>query len=209
MGGWMMIFVYMKIQLNWLSFQKQMQKQLPESWRIVWESCDTSFTVPWPSILRCQQYEWLLKGFTARIEKDVPAVLYLHCFTYCRNFCLQSVGRKCVVVRDALDLVMEISQLIRFSPKRCTLFLNACAKRTWGFLQSLCPAWRTVWTAAISAILSNYFTLLAALEQINAETHDEYGQKAGGYLAQMEKFSTFFGLKLAHLIFAGTEQITK
>ena len=46
------------------------------------------------------------------------------------------------------------------------------------------------------------------MEQINAETRDEYGQKAGGYLAQMEKFSTFFGLKLSHLIFSGIEQLS-
>lgn len=31
---------------------------------------------------------------------------------------------------------------------------------------------------------------------------------AGGYLAQMEKFNTFFGLKLSHLVFAGTEQLS-
>ena len=42
---------------------------------------------------------------------------------------------------------------------------------------------------------------LATLEQINSETHDDYGRKAGGYLAQMDKFSTFFGLKLAQLFF--------
>ena len=46
-----------------------------------------------------------------------------------------------------------------------------------------------------------------AVEQIHDETH-EYGRKAGGFLAQMEKFSTFFGLKLSHLIFSGTEQLS-
>jgi len=46
------------------------------------------------------------------------------------------------------------------------------------------------------------------LLEINTTTHDEYGRKAGGFLAQMEKFSTFFGLKLAHLIFSGSEQLS-
>ena len=31
---------------------------------------------------------------------------------------------------------------------------------------------------------------------------------AGGFLAQMEKFSTYFELKLSHLIFSGTEQLS-
>ena len=68
-------------------------------------------------------------------------------------------------------------------------------------LKPLRPTRWTIRTAAISAILSNYETLQATLEQINSETHDDYGRKAGGYLAQMDKFSTFFGLKLAHLVF--------
>ena len=63
-------------------------------------------------------------------------------------------------------------------------------------------------TAAIHSVLLNYSSLCETLETVNAETHDEYGRKAGGYLAQMEKFSTFFGLNLSHLIFSGTEQLS-
>ena len=33
-----------------------------------------------------------------------------------------------------------------------------------------------------------------------------YGRKANGLNAQLEKFDTYFGLKLSHLIFSGTEQ---
>ena len=63
-------------------------------------------------------------------------------------------------------------------------------------------------TAAINAVLKNYEILCDALCRINAETHDEYGLKAGGFLAQMEKFSTFFGLKLSFLVFAASEQLS-
>ena len=37
---------------------------------------------------------------------------------------------------------------------------------------------------------------------------DEYALNAGGYLNTMEKFSAFFGLKLSHLIFSATEQLS-
>ena len=50
--------------------------------------------------------------------------------------------------------------------------------------------------------------LRESLQKVNAECHDDYGRTAGGYLAQMEKFSTYLGLKLSHLIFAGTEQLS-
>ena len=113
-------------------------------------------------------------------------------------------------MRDALDLVMEVSQLILYSPKRSSLFLTLQSQMTPGSktLKPRCPTRWTVRTAAISAILSNYTVLCAALEEINAHTHDEYGRKAGRFLALMDKFSAFLGLKLSHLIFSGTEQLS-
>ena len=152
-----------------------------------------------------------LNGVAAQIEKDVPAALFLHCFAHCTNLCLQSIGRQCAPIRYALDLVMGISQLIRYSPKRTSLFLSLQSQLSPGSttsLKPLCPTRWTVRTAAISAVLTNYSVLCAALEEINIETHDEYGMKAGGYLAQMENFSTYFGLKLSHLVFSGAEQLS-
>ena len=105
---------------------------------------------------------------------------------------------------------MEMSQLIRFSPKRLTLFetLQSQLRTASPCLKPLCPTRWTVRTAAFDSVLKNYPTLCDALSQINIETLDEYGRKAGGYLAQTEKFSTFFGLKLSMLIFAPVEQLS-
>ena len=123
-----------------------------------------------------------LNGVAAQIEKDVPAALFLHCFAHCTNLCLQSIGRQCAPVQHALDLVMGISQLICYSPKWISLFLSlqsqlsSCPTTS---LKPLCPTRWTVRTAAISAVLTNYSVLCVALEEINVETHDEYGLKAG------------------------------
>ena len=105
---------------------------------------------------------------------------------------------------------MELSQLIRFSPKRAALFeqLQSQLSTATPSIKPLCPTRWTVRTAAINSVIANYAVLCEALEEINSTTHDEYGRKAGGFLAQMEKFSTLFGLKLAHLIFAGSEQLS-
>lgn len=151
-----------------------------------------------------------LNNVASQIEADVPAAIFFHCFAHCMNLCLQTVGRRCAPIRDALDLVMEITQLIQYSPKRSTLFSNLQRQLTSGSktLKPLCPTRWTVRTSAISAVLSNYSVLCVALEKINVETSDDYGRKAGGFLAIMEKFSTFFSLKLSHLIFSGTEQLS-
>jgi len=69
-----------------------------------------------------------LNGVAAQIQKNVPSALFVHFSAHCTNLCLQSVGRQCVSIRDALDIVMEISQLIRYSPKRTTLFQSVQAQ---------------------------------------------------------------------------------
>ena len=71
-----------------------------------------------------------------------------------------------------------------------------------------CVLTECVRTAAFQSIVSNYTILCEALEKINAECHDEYGRKAGGFLTQLEKFSTFFGIKLSYLIFSGIKQLS-
>ena len=59
---------------------------------------------------------------------------------------------------------------------------------------------------AIDAILKNYSVITEELEQIGEESHSESSRKALGLLALMERFSTYFGLKLAFLVFSATEQ---
>ena len=74
-------------------------------------------------------------------------------------------------------------------------------------LKPLCPTRWTVRTAAIDSVVTNYSVLQAALDDVQQGT-DEYALKAVGYLNSMEKFSTYFGLKLGHLIFSATEQLS-
>ena len=114
-----------------------------------------------------------------------------------------------VCVRDSLGLVMELSQLIRFSPKRSSLFaaLQAQVSPSAPTLKPLCPTRWTVRTRAIEAVLANYQLLLDALEVIQ-QGRDEYAMKAHGFLNSMLKFSTYFGLKISHLSFSATEQLS-
>ena len=44
--------------------------------------------------------------------------------------------------------------------------------------------------------------------EIVQQTKDEYGMKARGYLDAMDRFKTYFGLKLSFLIFSATEQLS-
>ena len=146
----------------------------------------------------------------AQIQQVEPTALFVHCLAHCTNLCLQTAVHGCTPIRDALDLCMDMSQLIHFSPKRLSLFesLQSQLLVASPSLKPLCPTRWTVHTAAINAVLKNYEILCDALCCINAEIHYEYGLKAGGFLVQMEKFSTFFGLKLSLFVFAASEQLS-
>ena len=60
-------------------------------------------------------------------------------------------------------------------------------------------------TEAISAVIEQYAVIMETMEEVNLTTHDEYGLKAGGILATLEKFESLFGLKLGHLLFNAAE----
>ncbi|KAJ8336790.1 hypothetical protein SKAU_G00380100 [Synaphobranchus kaupii] len=47
------------------------------------------------------------------------------------------------------------------------------------------------------------------MAQVNEEQHDEIGRRAGGILAVLEKFSTFYGLRLSLLVFSPIEQLSR
>lgn len=150
-----------------------------------------------------------IKGVATRIQEEEPSAIHVHCLAHCLNLCLQDVARQCKPVRDALDLVNEILKLIKASPKRSQLFNNIKLGKSpeTPQLRKLCPTRWTMRTASIDSILKNYTALIDTLEDVNAGS-DEHARRAGGLLALMEKFSTFFGLKLSHLLFAASEQLS-
>ena len=128
------------------------------------------------------------------------------------NLCLQDAGRKLPTLRDALELVREISNLICYSPKRSHLFSTKVLQEEYSstsvHLKSLCPTRWTARTASIDAVIKDYDLLLEILEEIHATTKDEYGLKANGLLNSLEKFNTLFGLKLSYVIFGAAEQVS-
>ena len=75
-------------------------------------------------------------------------------------------------------------------------------------MKPLCPTCWTVCMTALEAIITNYEVLMNALIEIRDGGSDEYAFKTGGYVALMDKFSTYFGLKLSFLIFSATEQLS-
>ena len=121
------------------------------------------------SLCRGQAYDGaavmkgIRSGVTARIRKDIPQALPVHCFAHCLNLCLQDAGKQINLLRDAIRLVREIVQLINCSLKRKHLFsqyllaesdILAENDRPSGGLKPLCPTRWTVRAAAMEAVIT-------------------------------------------------------
>ena len=152
-------------------------------------------------------------GVQALFKAEAKQALYVHCLAHSLNLSLKDVTNTCEVIRDVLNFIYELTQLIKMSPKRLTLFdslrkeVSINTGELTPHLRMLCPTRWTVRHASIASILRNYGVIQSALEEIR-QGHDEYAAKASGMASKMDEFDTFFGLKLAYLIFSAAEQLS-
>ena len=123
------------------------------------------------------------------LKNEVPAALPVHCLAHSLNLCLQDVAQQVELLRDAMDVVREIVGLINFSPK-CTHLFNEKLLQSDGprcGIKPLCPTHWTVGTEAMEAVIKQYSVLMETMEEVHCATRDEYGLKAAGVLAALEK----------------------
>ena len=151
------------------------------------------------------------KGVATQIRRECPAAVQVHCMAQSLNLCLQDAGRQITLLRNALDIVREIAQLIKFSPRRSHLFTEKLSQSDGSGvgIKPLCTTRWTARTSAIEAVLKDYSILMDTMEEVNHTTHDEYGLRAKGILTTMEKFENLFGLKLGYLLFSAAEEVSK
>ena len=149
-----------------------------------------------------------ISGIAARISMEEPKALYIHCLAHCINLCLQDCAKLCKCIKDALGLVSEIYNLINASPKRLALYnmLKLEHNQDTSSIKPLCPTRWTVRTAAINAVLKNYSLIQQTLDEIANDSTGEPAAKASGLGCLMEKFETFFGLKLSYVAFVARLQ---
>uniref|UniRef100_A0A1X7UPW5 Uncharacterized protein n=1 Tax=Amphimedon queenslandica TaxID=400682 RepID=A0A1X7UPW5_AMPQE len=74
-------------------------------------------------------------------------------------------------------------------------------------LKPRCPTRWTVRTSAIDSVIKNYAAIFEEVEEIG-NSRCESSSKAVGIIALMDRFSSYFGLKLALLVFSATEQVS-
>jgi hypothetical protein len=160
-------------------------------------------------------------GVQARILALCPKALFVHCCAHSLNLAMQDATRTIPLVRDTLDYVKELNNIVRASAKRRVAFENIRSKlasdnenlnavsSTSSSLRQLCPTRWTMKEAAMQSVIDNYEAILTTLEVIAVEDKGDAGSKASGLAATFQRFNTFFGLRLGVVVFGQAEELSR
>lgn len=138
-----------------------------------------------------------LSGVQARISAEYPKALYIHCFCHSLILTVQDCSRSITLIRNTLDTIQELSNLIKFSPKRKALLERIRGNLDVGgvSLRPLCPTRWTVKAKSFESVIHNYEALLDMLQSIitgsDGVTNFEVTSRAGGIYSKMETFDLF------------------
>ena len=82
-------------------------------------------------------------GVQALVKQEVPKALYVHCLAHSLDLSVQVI-QKCELMRNVMDFIYQLVQLIRFSPKRFTIFESLRKEATVATEESLALTLRTL-----------------------------------------------------------------
>ena len=102
-----------------------------------------------------------LSGVQARILQKCDKAIYVHCCAHSLNLALQDATRSVPMIRDVLDTVRELNNVVRASAKRHALFEKIRADlalvedhKTKSSLRQLCPTRWTVRASSFQSVLT-------------------------------------------------------
>ena len=149
-------------------------------------------------------------GVAAQILLEEPRATFTHCYGHALNLAAGDTIKKNKILHNTLDVTLEISKLIKFSPRRNAIFQKLktdLAPETTGF-PTLCPTRWTVRAVSLQSVIDN-FAVLQELwdEALDVSTDSEARAKIGGVTANTKTFDFVFGLVLGQRLLAHTDNL--
>ena len=152
------------------------------------------------------------KGLVKLIKEEERRALFIHCYGHSLNLAANDAVKKSALMKSALEVTHEITKLVKFSPRRDTIFekiKKEIAPDCIG-IRVLCPTRWTVRAQALSSILLNYEVLIKCWEEARSVIHDtETIGRINGVASYMEKFSFLFGIVIGELILGHADNLSK
>ena len=151
-------------------------------------------------------------GVAKQISEDERRAVYTHCYGHALNLAAGDSIKRSKIMQDALDTAFEMSKLIKYSPKRDTMFeqiKKELAPDTPGF-RVLCPTRWTVRADSLQSVVDNYSVLQELFENCQNIVKDtEVKSRIIGVSAQMTQFRFLFGIMLGQLLLQHTDNLSK
>lgn len=151
-------------------------------------------------------------GVAKKIRDEEVRAVFTHCYGHSLNLAVSDTIKKSSVMKNALDTTHEITKLVKYSPRRESLFNVIKDDITPGNtgIRTLCPTRWTVRADSMLSIIKNYSILQELWDQAVAIVHDtETISRIRGIDAHMRKFDFFFGLVLGEVLLRHTDNLSR
>ena len=105
-------------------------------------------------------------GVDTRLAREESRALHLHCIGHALNLAVGDTLKGSKLCQDALEVAVEVTKLIKYSPKRNAMLDKIRADdehSTGGGIRKYCPTRWTVRGESIKSILNNYSSLILLL----------------------------------------------
>ena len=115
-------------------------------------------------------------------------------------------------MKKALDITHEITKLIKYSPRRESLFRRIKDEIGLGNpgVRVLCPTRWTVRADSMNSIIQNYSVLQQVWDEATDIVRDsETIARIQGVASQMQNFDFFFGLVLGECVLRNVDNLSK
>ncbi|KAL2080767.1 hypothetical protein ACEWY4_024560 [Coilia grayii] len=123
------------------------------------------------------------------------------------NLAFQDAVAESKLCRDPMNVVKDLINTIRESPKRLAWF-DSFRKPTGGnSLRPLCPTRWTMRVNSVTSVLGNYECLASYLYDVSEKSHGDIRDKSSGFLKQLGMFSFYFTLCLIRDVMSPMEQV--
>lgn len=159
--------------------------------------------------------QWLAleRGIAVQILEEEPRVVFTHCYGHSLNLACSDTVKQCKLMRNALDITREITNLIKRSPRRDATFQRLkqqLSSDTSPRIRVLCPTRWTVCADALQSILSNYEVLQILWdESLEFVKEAEMRSRIIGVSTCMKSFDFFFGVLLGELLFRHSDNLSR
>ena len=130
-------------------------------------------------------------GVVTQIQDEEPRALFTYCYGHSLNLAASDTIMGCKVLKSALETMHGLVKLIKYSPRRETLFREVKGELGEGNLglRVLCPTRWTVRADSMASDISNYPILQAMWEDAADIVRDtDTKARIRGISAQMESF---------------------